>query len=187
MGSSASKAGGTTFNPVADIPNLTGKTILVTGGNSGLGRQSIIELSKHDPREIWLAARTLSKAETAIEELKDHGILLPVQLAVIKPLEMDLALMDSVARAAEVVRTQTQRLDILILNAGIMATPPGVSRDGYEIQFATNYLGHAFLVDLLLPVLLATGPEGERLTGGARIVLLGSVAHKFAPRGGIDE
>jgi NAD(P)-dependent dehydrogenase (short-subunit alcohol dehydrogenase family) len=103
MGSSASRAGGTTFNPVADIPNLTGKTILVTGGNSGLGRQSIIELSKHDPREIWLAARTLSKAEAAIEELKDHDILLPVQLAVIKPLEMDLASMDSVARAAEVV------------------------------------------------------------------------------------
>jgi NAD(P)-dependent dehydrogenase (short-subunit alcohol dehydrogenase family) len=187
MGSSASKAvGGTTFNPAADIPNLTGKTILITGGNSGLGRQSIIDLSKHDPQEIWLAARTLSKAETAIKEVKNQSVLLPPQLAVIKPLEMDLASMDSVARAAEVMRTQTHRLDILILNAGIMATPPGVSRDGYEIQFATNYLGHVFLVSLLLPVLLAAGPEGQQLTGGARVVLLSSVAHRFAPRGGIN-
>ncbi|KAL3448001.1 short-chain dehydrogenase [Aspergillus insuetus] len=180
MGSSASKAGGTAFNPAADIRKLTGKTILITGGNSGLGRQSIIELFKHYPRAIWLAARTLSKAEAAIKEVKNQSVLLPFQLAVIKPLEMDLASMDSVARAAEVVRTQTHRLDILILNVGIMATPPGVSRDGYEIQFATNYLGHVFLVSLLQPVLLAAGLEGQQLTGGARAVLLSSVAHSSA-------
>ncbi|KAJ0423492.1 hypothetical protein BJY00DRAFT_321640 [Aspergillus carlsbadensis] len=197
MGSFASKGGGTSFNPTTDIPHLTGKSILITGGNSGLGRQSIIELAKHGPREIWLAARTLGKAEAAIEEMKNHGLLPPTYRTAIRPLEMDLASMESVARAAEVVRaqTQTQRLDILVLNAGIMATPPGVSSDGYEIQLATNYLGHALLVNLLLPVLLPqpVAPEGpqreaspEPRTGGARIVLLSSVAHKFAPRGGID-
>lgn len=68
MGASWSK--GVTFNPDKDIPSLEGKVILVTGGNSGLGKQSILEFSKHGPKEIWLGARSKAKAQAAIDDIK---------------------------------------------------------------------------------------------------------------------
>ncbi|KAL4929008.1 short-chain dehydrogenase/reductase [Aspergillus undulatus] len=160
------------FNPEQDIPSLTGKTILITGGNIGLGKQCVLEYAKHNPALIWLAARSIPKAEVAIEEIQ-------TQLSKkvnIKVLELDLASLDSVKKAAATVLSESERLDILMLNAGIMATPPGLTKDGYELQFGTNYLGHIHLVNFLLPLLEKTTalPNAD-----VRLILLSSQGHAY--------
>ena len=92
---------------------------------------------------------------------------------------MDLGDLASVKSA--IVKTFTHdRLDLLICNAGIMAAPPGLSKDGFEVQFATNHLGHAMVVRQLLPVLLKTAEQHD-----VRIVCLTSDGWRGHPRGGI--
>ncbi|KAF5632496.1 alcohol dehydrogenase Bli-4 [Fusarium tjaetaba] len=146
------------FSPDADIPALTGKVILVTGGSNGLGKESILQLAKHEPTEIWMGALS------------------------IKFLLMDLGSPASISEAANNFRKQLSRLDILMLNAGIMITPAGLTDDGYEIQFGTNYMGHALLTQLLLPTLLNTAawPNSD-----VCVVVLSSEAYNMAPDKGI--
>jgi NAD(P)-dependent dehydrogenase (short-subunit alcohol dehydrogenase family) len=91
---------------------------------------------------------------------------------------MDLSSLDSISSAAKTFLTQTHRLDILLCNAGIMACPPALSANGFEIQFATNFLGHALLIKSLLPLLLSTAAEH----GDARIVSLTSTGFTVAPK-----
>ena len=95
---------------------------------------------------------------------------------------MDLSSLASIDAAAAKILPNLSRLDILLCNAGVMDTPAGTSNDGYEIQFATNHLGHALLIKHLLPVLEKTA----RLTGDARVVSLTSQGFMLAPRGGIS-
>ncbi|KAL4942576.1 hypothetical protein BDV06DRAFT_235318 [Aspergillus oleicola] len=168
------------FNSEQDIPSLEGKVIVVTGGNIGLGKQSVLEYAKHNPSLIWLAARSQSKAQAAIEEIQSQ---LPKNAkANIKILELDLASFDSIKAAARTVLSESERLDILLLNAGIMATPPGLTKDGYEIQFGTNYLGHILLAKLLLPLLEKTSalPNAD-----IRLISVTSRGHELAPKEGI--
>lgn len=174
MGSSSSK--GANFSSQRNIGPLDGKVILVTGGNSGLGKESIIELVKHNPREIWLGARSSKKAAQAIEEIKQR---VPNHAVEIKVLEMDLTSLQSVSAAAHTFNSQSPRLDILLLNAGIMAVPAGLTKDGYEIQFGTNHVGHALFTKLLLPTLLKTAEEPG---SDVRVVVLSSSAHQYAPK-----
>jgi len=96
---------------------------------------------------------------------------------------MDLTSLASIKDAANIVNTTTDRLDILMNNAGIMATPPGTTKEGYEIQFGTNHVGHALLTKLLLPKLEATA---EKPGSDVRIVTLSSLGHEWAPKGGLD-
>ncbi|KAL5610534.1 hypothetical protein FOBRF1_006651 [Fusarium oxysporum] len=166
------------FNPAKDIPSLSGKVILVTGGNIGLGKQSILELVQHNPSQIWLAARNLAKAESAVADIRRVVPGAPIQL-----LELDLASLESVKKAAATFSRSAARLDILMLNAGIMATPPGVTKDGYEIQFGTNHVGHALLTKLLLPILLKSAGDAN---ADVRVVVLASKLHTMAPDGGIQ-
>ncbi|KAJ4227910.1 hypothetical protein NW759_004000 [Fusarium solani] len=167
------------FNPEKDIPSLHGKVILVTGGNTGLGKQAVIEFARHKPLQIWLAARNLHKAEAAVAEIKQQ-----VPDATIKLLELDLASFDSTHQAARSFLEQSERLDILMLNAGIMAVPPALTQDGYEIQFGTNHMGHAYLTRLLLPVLEKTSlAEVEERP---RVVCLASHGHVYLRKGGFD-
>lgn len=164
------------FDPATDIPSLKGKVILVTGGNSGLGKQSIIEFARHDPDIIWLAGRNPEKARTAINDIRQV-----VPGANVKHLELDLASFASIKAAAEIFLAESNRLDILMENAGIMFTPEGLTSDGYELQLGTNHMGHALLVKLLMPVLLKTaGQPGADV----RVVVLSSMAVNFAPTGG---
>ncbi|KAK0704290.1 hypothetical protein B0H67DRAFT_591042 [Lasiosphaeris hirsuta] len=156
-----------------DIPSLKGKVILVTGGNSGLGRQSVLDLAKHEPTLIWLAARGLARAQAAID-----GILKEAPGATIKPLDLDLASFESTKCAARRVLDESDRLDILMLNAGIMMTPPGLTKEGYETQFGTNHVGHALLTKLLLPLLLKTA---EAPGSDVRVVSLSSMGYQLAP------
>ncbi|KAK9366664.1 hypothetical protein V1509DRAFT_232365 [Lipomyces kononenkoae] len=167
------------FEPEKDIPPLNGKVILVTGGNIGLGKQCVLEFARHRPAQIWLAARDLGKAQAAADEIKQQ-----VPDAPIKLLQLDLASFESVKKAAKIFSAESDRLDILMLNAGIMATPPGLTKDGYEIQFGTNHMGHALLTKLLLPVLEKTTKSVANTD--VHIVSLSSRGHVYAPAGGFQ-
>lgn len=142
-----------------------------------MGKESIIQLAKHNPARIFLAARNPAKAEEAIKDIKAAVPDAPVTF-----LKLDLSSLSSVAEAAKEFNAQSDRLDVLMNNAGIMGVPSGTTQDGYEIQFGTNHVGHALLTKLLLPKLLATSnnPGSE-----PRIVNLSSEGHNLAPTGGI--
>lgn len=170
---------GISFEPGKDIPSLTGKVILVTGGNAGLGRESIIELIKHNPLEIWLTARDSEKGLATVTELQ---ALMPH--APIKVLQLDLTSFQSIKQAAKVLLASTERLDILMLNAGIMATPPGMTKDGYEIQFGTNHVGHALFTKLVMPLLQKTADTSAN--ADVRIISISSTGHNWAPPEGIN-
>ncbi|KAI4283793.1 MAG: hypothetical protein L6R38_001909 [Xanthoria sp. 2 TBL-2021] len=166
--------GGKKFRPDKDIPDLSGKVIVITGGNNGLGKESVLQLAKHNPARIFLAARTPSKADAAIEEVKDA-----VPSANISYLKLDLCSFKSISAAAQEFKSHSPRLDILMNNAGIMATPLAETEDGYESQFGTNHMGHALFTKLLMPILLKTAEvEGSDV----RIVNLSSEGHNLAPR-----
>jgi FlaA1/EpsC-like NDP-sugar epimerase len=118
---------GKSFNPETDIASLENRVVLVTGGNAGLGKETIIQLAKHNPKEIFLAARTPSKAEEAIKDIKKI-----VPNSNISFLQLDLSSFESVDTAAKEFKSRSDRLDILINNAGIMAVPYSKTTDGYE-------------------------------------------------------
>lgn len=121
---------GKTFNPDKDIPSLDGKVVLITGGesvtsdgkpnnshstgNTGLGKETVLQLAKHNPRQIFLAARTASKAEAAIDEITKA-----VPGAKISHLQLDLTSFDSIKHAAKEFTSTSDRLDLLINNAGM--------------------------------------------------------------------
>ncbi|ROT41096.1 retinol dehydrogenase 14 [Sodiomyces alkalinus F11] len=177
------------FNQARDIPALDGKVILVTGANIGLGKQCVLEYARHRPAQIWLAARNLDKARAAVDEIQKQLKLEstsrgkgqdPAAHAPIKVLELDLSSMESVKKAAAVFLAEADRLDILMLNAGVMAAPPGLTKDGYELQFGTNYLGHALLAKLLLPKLEHTANEIP--DSDVRVIMLSSHGHVYAPK-----
>ncbi|EME81921.1 uncharacterized protein MYCFIDRAFT_85133 [Pseudocercospora fijiensis CIRAD86] len=167
----------TTWNPDTDIPSLAGKIILITGGTSGLGSNAIVEFAKHSPDHIVFTGRNQQAADALIEKVsKDNP---SVQLTFIK---CEISSFDSVREVAKAFKSQFDKLDILMLNAGIMARPPGLSKDGYEIQFATNFLGHALLMKLLMPILESTAAEPD---ADVRIIQLSSIAYTTAPSEGI--
>jgi len=145
-------------------------------GNIGLGRETIHQLSKHNPSHIYLGARNKAKADATISELKSL-----VPNAHISLLELDLTSFESIKRAAHTFNQTSSKLDVLFNNAGIMATPPGQTREGYELQFGTNHVGHALLTKLLLPKLKETAfkPGSD-----VRIINLSSSAHHWAPKEG---
>jgi NAD(P)-dependent dehydrogenase (short-subunit alcohol dehydrogenase family) len=131
-----------------DIPDQTGRTVLVTGANSGLGLRSAEALAGKGAT-VLMACRNPARAEEARAKV---AAIATGPAPVTVPL--DLADLASVrASAAEVVQ-HTQRLDVLLNNAGIMAPPFGRTADGFEMQFGTNHLGHFALTGVLLPTLL---------------------------------
>ncbi|KAK7940805.1 short-chain dehydrogenase/reductase [Apiospora aurea] len=160
------------FDPEKDLPDLKGKVICVTGANVGLGKACVKHYARHGPAKIWLAARNAEKAKAAIADIQkelgpDKGGGTPIEF-----LELDLASLASVQKAAQRVRAESPRLDILMLNAGIMCNPPGLTADGYELQFGTNHMGHTAAL------------EGKP---DVRVVVMSSEGHKFAlPKAGID-
>ncbi|KAK4244160.1 hypothetical protein C7999DRAFT_17548 [Corynascus novoguineensis] len=166
------------FNAEKDIPSLEGRVILVTGGSGGLGKQAVLEYARHNPRLIWLAARSIQKANAAVDEIRQQ-----VPGAAIQVVELDLASFASIKNGAATVLSASPRLDILMLNAGIMAVPSGQTAEGYEVQFGTNHMGHALLTKLLLPLLTKTAAGEGR---DVRIVTLSSDGHSWASKTGID-
>ncbi|KAK7434726.1 hypothetical protein CaCOL14_008282 [Colletotrichum acutatum] len=159
------------------LSSIKGKVIMVTGGTSGLGRQAVLEYARYGPEKLWLAARNATAAERTIKEIQDEA-----PNASIEFIHLELTSVASIHNAARMFRLKESRLDILMLNAGIVATPPGLTEDGYEMQFGTNYIGSVLLAKLLNPTLLDTAeiPEAD-----VRIIFLGSQAASMAPTEGI--
>ncbi|KIV90698.1 hypothetical protein PV10_05326 [Exophiala mesophila] len=171
----------TSFNPSRDIRPLTGKVILVTGGNNGLGKETILQLAQHSPKKIFLAARSESKALAAVQDIKSH---ISDPNLDIQYLPLDLESFPSIKAAADKVTSSTDRLDILVLNAGIMATPPGLTPQGHDTQLGTNHLGHFLLTKLLLPTLIKTASQPSPSSPDqpdVRIISLSSEAHNMSP------
>ncbi|CAI6089580.1 unnamed protein product [Clonostachys chloroleuca] len=168
----------TTFNPATDIPDLSGRVILVTGGNTGLGKQYSLELCRHNPAQVWLVARNLDKAQAAVAEIQSQVPGAPIEI-----LEIDLSSLSSVEKAAREFQQRCDGLDILMLNAGIIMAPLGKTQDGYEVHFGTNYMGHALLTKLLLPTIEKT--IATRESPDARILIVSSSGYKLAPKEGI--
>lgn len=151
------------------IPEQTGRTVLITGANSGLGLRSAHALASRGAR-VLLACRDAEKGRAALQEVAAHATTEP------ELVELDLADLSSVQRAADDVRDRTgDRLDVLMNNAGVMAPPLGRTADGFEQQIGVNHLAHAALTWRLMPAL--------RARPGARVITLSSIAHRG---GGFD-
>jgi retinol dehydrogenase-12 len=105
-----------TFSPEKDIPALTGKTIIITGGNSGLGLESLIQLAKHSPSKIYLCARSKEKYDAAMKHIAESGVSEPGKF--VHFLELDLQSLASVRKSAETFVSENSRLDVLMNNAG---------------------------------------------------------------------
>ncbi|AQZ61007.1 short-chain dehydrogenase [[Actinomadura] parvosata subsp. kistnae] len=147
-----------TWTP-SSMPDLTGKRAVVTGANSGIGLPTALELARHGAHVI-VAARNPVKGEEAVRQILREVPGAQVELGV-----LDLADLGSVRRFAAGV----DALDLLVNNAGIGLVPRQQTKDGFELQFGTNHLGHFALTGLLLPR-LAERP-------GARVVTVSSDAH----------
>ena len=120
-----------------DIPSLNGKTIVITGGSGGLGYESLIHLARHKPTKLYLCARSKEKYENAMNGIRTS---VPEAANFVRYLKLDLASLSSVQEAANAFNAENTRLDILMNNAGIMAQPPALTTDGFEIQFGTNHM-----------------------------------------------
>ncbi|KAI0369676.1 NAD-P-binding protein [Pilatotrama ljubarskyi] len=153
------------------LPDLSSKVFLVTGGNTGIGRETVKRLLMKNAK-VYLAARSKDKATRTIEELREETGKEALFL------QLDLGDLNAVKKAAEEYKQRESQLDVLYLNAGMMYPPPAnqITPQGYEATFATNVIGHFLLVRLLYPLLAASGREGDP----SRIVWLSSMS-SFRP------
>jgi protochlorophyllide reductase len=149
------------------IADLSGRTYLVTGANSGLGLVTATELSRHGGR-VLMAGRNPAKLAEAMATVRAAGGPEPEAITV------DLADLSSVRRAAAEVRSRVDVLHVLVNNAGVMAVPFERTVDGFERQIVTNHLGHFALTGLLLPLLPTHDASAD-----ARVVSVSSNAHRF--------
>ncbi len=148
-----------------DMPDLSGKTIVVTGGNSGIGYEAALEFARKRA-EVILACRDLGKARTSAAQISASS-----PGARVGVMELDLANLASVRGFSDAFHLEHPALHVLCNNAGVMAIPYRQTVDGFEMQFGTNHLGHFALTGLLLDRLLATE--------GARVVNVSSGAHRM--------
>ncbi|KAI0754734.1 NAD(P)-binding protein [Daedaleopsis nitida] len=131
------------------IPSLTGQVVLVTGGNVGIGYETVKALLQHDAK-VYLAARSREKAEAAIASLKQET----GKEAIFH--ELDLASLAAVKRSADDFLGKERELHVLFNNAGVMMSPiEWMTKDGFDLQWGTNVVGHWYLTELLMPALLA--------------------------------
>jgi NAD(P)-dependent dehydrogenase (short-subunit alcohol dehydrogenase family) len=145
---------------------LTGKTAIVTGGNSGIGLEAAKVFAQQGAKVI-LAVRNMEKGQAA-----RNDILNGQPKAHVEVMKLDLADLATVRSFADHFKGQYDSLDLLINNAGVMTPPLSKTKDGFELQFGSNHLGHFALTALLLPLLKKT-PE-------SRVVTISSLAHKGA-------
>ncbi len=150
----------------ADIPDQTGRTAVITGANTGLGYETAAALAAKGAHVV-LAVRNFEKGKAAADLIARATPGASVALQ-----ELDLTSLDSIRAAADELRASHDAIDLLINNAGVMMTPKATTKDGFELQFGTNHLGHFALTSLLLDRVLAAP--------GSRVVTVSSTGHRFA-------
>jgi len=151
---------------VDDIPDQAGRTILVTGANSGLGLRSAEALASRGAR-VLMGCRNQEKAAVALETVKNAAADAAPEV-----MPLDLADLDDVRACAKQLTDKLDQLDVLMNNAGVMAIPHQRTKQGFEMQFGTNHLGHFALTGLLLPIL--------RRADAPRVVSVSSIVHRAA-------
>jgi NAD(P)-dependent dehydrogenase (short-subunit alcohol dehydrogenase family) len=149
----------------ADIPDQTGRVAVITGANTGLGYETALALAAHGAHVV-LAVRDLDKGKDAISRIVSQSPQADVALQ-----ELDLTSLESVRAASRQLRGDHDRIDLLINNAGVMYPPKSTTKDGFELQFGTNHLGHFAFTGLLLDRLLPVA--------GSRVVTISSIGHRI--------
>src|SRR5580704_18216507 len=163
----ASKFGATsTTDDVLSGLNLQGKRILVTGVSAGIGVETARSLAAHGAHVVG-AARDLNKAEGATAQVRKDA---EANGGSFELAALDLANLKSARACADELLAAGKRFDVVIANAGVMATPLGHTVDGFETQFGTNHLGHFVLVNRIVPL----------MGNGSRLINLSSAGHRFA-------
>ena len=157
----------------ADIPDQSGRVCVVTGANSGLGLETARALAAHGA-SVVLAVRNPDKGAEAVARIRAA-----TPKADLSVQRLDLSSLDSIRSAARELRDNTDRIDLLINNAGVMYTPRQETADGFELQLGTNHIGHFALTGLLLDRLLPVE--------GSRIVTVSSIAHRILSRIDFDD
>jgi NAD(P)-dependent dehydrogenase (short-subunit alcohol dehydrogenase family) len=155
-----------TTDEVLSGVNLKGKRILVTGVSAGLGVETARSLVAHGAQVVG-AARDLNKATAATEQVRTDATANGGSFELI---ELDLANLKSVRARADALLAKDQPFDVVIANAGVMATPFGHTADGFETQFGTNHLGHFVLVNRI----------GSLIRDGGRLINLSSSGHRYS-------
>ena len=145
---------------------LTDHVVFITGCSAGIGVDTAKAMYLTGAT-LYLTARNLEKAKTALGDL--------VESDRVHLLELDLESLESVRSCAKKFLSESEKLNILICNAGVMCTPEGRTKDGFETQFGTNHLSHFLLFNLLVPALR----KGATSNRAARVVILSSLAHRF--------
>jgi NAD(P)-dependent dehydrogenase (short-subunit alcohol dehydrogenase family) len=156
-----------------DIPDQSGRVAVITGANSGLGLETARELARKGA-SVTMAVRNLEKGQAAIDDIERDQPNADLGLV-----QLDLASLDSVRKAAGELQDRLERIDLLINNAGVMYTPRQQTADGFEMQFGTNHLGHFALTGLLLDRLLPVA--------GSRVVTVSSIGHRIRSRIDFDD
>src|ERR1700675_4955237 len=155
-----------TTDDVLSGVNLKGKRILVTGVSAGLGVETAHSLAAHGAQVVG-AARDLNKAKTITEQVRKDAATNGGSFELV---ELDLANLKSVRACADQLLAKGEPFDVVIANAGVMATPFGRTADGFETQFGTNHLGHFVLVNRIASLIRA----------GGRLINLSSAGHRFS-------
>ena len=149
----------------ANIPDQTGRTAVITGANTGLGYETAAALAAKGAHVV-LAVRNIEKGKAAAERITAATPGAKVELQ-----ELDLTSLESIRAAADELKSRHDSIDLLINNAGVMMTPKSTTKDGFELQFGTNHLGHFALTGLLLDRVLAAP--------GSRVITVSSGGHRF--------
>ncbi|KAI1125037.1 short-chain dehydrogenase [Nemania abortiva] len=165
-----------------DIPDLSGKVYLVTGANTGIGKE-VARILYSKNAAVYIAARNAEKGANAITSIKAAH---PSSNGRLELLQLDLSDLATIKASAEAFLAKESRLDVLFNNAGVMFPPNGSkTAQGYDLQLGTNCLGPFLFTQLLTPTLIATAKTAPK--GSARVVWVSSsAADHLNPRGGID-
>ncbi|KUF86934.1 pectate lyase G [Phytophthora nicotianae] len=154
----------------SQIPSQKGKTVVITGANSGIGYEAALELTRKGAHVV-LACRNEGRAKEAEKKLRE-ALASTHDAVSVEFMMLDVSDLESVNKFADEFKARHNRLDLLINNAGVMAVPYAKTVDGYERQFATNHLGHFALTAQLFPLLKQSTPS--------RVVNVSSLAHLTA-------
>ncbi|RVW02882.1 SDR family NAD(P)-dependent oxidoreductase [Rhodococcus xishaensis] len=157
----------------ADVPDQSGRVAIITGSNTGLGYETAAVLAGRGANVV-LAVRNLEKGKQAADRIKTASPDATVTLQ-----QLDLTSLENIHEASEELRTNHPRIDLLINNAGVMWTPKDTTKDGFELQFGTNHLGHFALTGQLLENMLAVE--------GSRVVTISSLGHRIRAKIHFDD